>query len=543
MARKNVFDTVLKQLNMPAERVDVVNFGTPDDLGASSVSMPPERFDVMNFKPDSLGVSHVNMPAERMDVVNFETPDDLGASVVSMPAEVFAPRKPSRTRLPATDFSEPEGMDFSDAPITLDARKEMDFAGNSLLIDPQADFSEDPAASAIAGMDFSDSPIELKVARQTARNSKGKSKVVSYEPTKRSKGMDFSGSPLELKVDGPQQDPLLQKYQGNADKLSSDRMAALERMAAEKDLSNEEKVATALLAALPGLIGAIGGGAIAGGWGAAAGAAGGLQGGAEGVKGIAASKEARRKEAKGDAEKLLEQIAAQEGLATHRKELLENRDISAKQSAQQREDAFNMLERKEKGDRQNALIQANAMLQAHKIDAESRDYGNRLNAYTDQQKAEAAARAGGAGKQADRDFYANLDTALNSIDKLESVIKGQPGKPGHGNWESRFGDLDAAATLEQVPYELAIAYAKIVDPTSVAREGEVEAARKYMVPMGLLTPNGMSESALKQLRRSLLEKAAARQATGATLPDSAFRAAGTAPMSIDPNASKSKWGF
>ena len=46
-----------------------------------------------------------------------------------------------------------------------------------------------------------------------------------------------------------------------------------------KDLSDGEKIFTALMAVLPGLVGAIGGGAIAGGHGAAAGAAGGLTGG------------------------------------------------------------------------------------------------------------------------------------------------------------------------------------------------------------------------------------------------------------------------
>lgn len=92
-------------------------------------------------------------------------------------------------------------------------------------------------------------------------------------------------------------------------KAEAERNAALKRADGEREMSDEEKVATALLGVAPGLLGAIFGGAISGGYGAAAGAAGGLQGGAQGVATIAAGKEAKRKEAKDEATKIQERIA------------------------------------------------------------------------------------------------------------------------------------------------------------------------------------------------------------------------------------------
>jgi hypothetical protein len=225
------------------------------------------------------------------------------------------------------------------------------------------------------------------------------------------------------------EDELLAGYKGKAGDLEKQRIKALEQAAAEKDLSNEEKVAMALLAALPGLIGAIGGGAIAGGYGAAAGAAGGLKGGAEGVQMIAQSKEGRRKEAKGAADKLLDQITQQEGLATRRQETLEGRDIDEKKTAAQFAHDDLVLERKLAADRANTGAQTAATLAAAKMGAESRDYNALLDFLANRDKAVAAAKAGHKPTEHQlklAQLYPQIALAVRSMDKLDDTESGPP---------------------------------------------------------------------------------------------------------------------
>lgn len=92
--------------------------------------------------------------------------------------------------------------------------------------------------------------------------------------------------------------------------------------------------------------------------------------------------------------------------------------------------------------------------------------------------------AGGKAKEAkagEVSFTTNLAMAGDLIKELKGAVK------KNGTWESDwFGDPATAATLKQTPYKLAITYAKIVDPDSVAREGEVAAAQKYLIELGAM---------------------------------------------------------
>lgn len=78
--------------------------------------------------------------------------------------------------------------------------------------------------------------------------------------------------------------------------------------------------------------------------------------------------------------------------------------------------------------------------------------------------------------QADFAFESNIREAYRMADELENTVK------KYGNFETV--DPEGSATLKQIPYLFAVSLAKVLDPGSVAREGEVEAARKFAIPMG-----------------------------------------------------------
>lgn len=80
----------------------------------------------------------------------------------------------------------------------------------------------------------------------------------------------------------------------------------------------------------------------------------------------------------------------------------------------------------------------------------------------------------------DQTFIQNIKEYQNQLILLRSTIE------NYGTFESStFGSPEASSALNQLPYKMAITYSKIVDPQSVAREGEVEAAKKYIVPLGV----------------------------------------------------------
>lgn len=107
--------------------------------------------------------------------------------------------------------------------------------------------------------------------------------------------------------------------------------------------------------------------------------------------------------------------------------------------------------------------------------------------------------------QGDLEFNTNVKSALVGLKDLEQTVKRA------GNWEMwNEGDK---AKLEQASYDLAIKYAKIVDPASVAREGEVAAAQKYLIPMGLTTRNSVTLANIKEFRNKIQEQVKARSSS------------------------------
>jgi hypothetical protein len=105
--------------------------------------------------------------------------------------------------------------------------------------------------------------------------------------------------------------------------------------------------------------------------------------------------------------------------------------------------------------------------------------------------------------QADVDFQTNVDSALKNAKQLNDTFK------TFGNFE--FSDPKASAVLNQAAYDLAIAYAKIVDPATAAREGEVAAAQKYMIPMGMSTRNSVTMASINEYMKKIQQRVKARE--------------------------------
>lgn len=113
-------------------------------------------------------------------------------------------------------------------------------------------------------------------------------------------------------------------------------------------------------------------------------------------------------------------------------------------------------------------------------------------------------------------FRTNINVANKMLDELEQTINDK------GTFELGFGTeagKKASAKLEALPYQLAITYAKIVDPNSVARESEVEAAKKYMLQLGLFSNEGKAKEGIQNMRdtiKSYAESRAQAQGVGAS---------------------------
>jgi hypothetical protein len=108
-------------------------------------------------------------------------------------------------------------------------------------------------------------------------------------------------------------------------------------------------------------------------------------------------------------------------------------------------------------------------------------------------------------------FDTNIAMGLKFADKLKTAVKRS------GTWESGWtpewlGGNDAdAATLRAIPYQLAINYAKIVDPDSVAREGEVDAAQKYLIDIGVTSNQKAVLQQINHMEATIKEYASTRR--------------------------------
>jgi hypothetical protein len=105
--------------------------------------------------------------------------------------------------------------------------------------------------------------------------------------------------------------------------------------------------------------------------------------------------------------------------------------------------------------------------------------GDRASAEAIQRKIDAETNELPKLEASDQTFIQNIKEYQNQLSLLRTTIE------NYGTFESStFGSPEASSALDQLPYKMAITYSKIVDPQSVAREGEVEAAKKYIVPLG-----------------------------------------------------------
>jgi hypothetical protein len=116
----------------------------------------------------------------------------------------------------------------------------------------------------------------------------------------------------------------------------------------------------------------------------------------------------------------------------------------------------------------------------------------------EQGKAEIAIKQPPKKTTGDISFEQNSSAALRYADELMDTIK------TYGTSETY--NSKGAAKLAQLPYQMAIAYAKTVDPTSVAREGEVDAAKKYLIPTGMFTRNETALAAASEFKKDILER-------------------------------------
>ena len=111
---------------------------------------------------------------------------------------------------------------------------------------------------------------------------------------------------------------------------------------------------------------------------------------------------------------------------------------------------------------------------------------------------------------ADVTFEQNAAAALRFTNQLSDAIK------KYGTFE--IASPEGSAQLGQLPYQMAIAYAKTVDPSSVAREGEVSAAQKYLIPIGLTTRNETALKAAEAFKKDIEERVRQyKQSTGADI--------------------------
>ena len=103
----------------------------------------------------------------------------------------------------------------------------------------------------------------------------------------------------------------------------------------------------------------------------------------------------------------------------------------------------------------------------------------------------------------DKTFMSNATEYMQQLTDLENTVK------AYGNVEVNIPAVSsekstaASAKLQQLPYKMAITYSKIVDPSSVAREGEVAAAQKYLIPTGLTVSNDVTLAAIKNQREEI----------------------------------------
>ncbi len=146
--------------------------------------------------------------------------------------------------------------------------------------------------------------------------------------------------------------------------------------------------------------------------------------------------------------------------------------------------------------------------------------------------------------QADEALAVNTSEIQRNLEQLKKVVQDYgtfeaalPGGIGSSAKGTNSGmtSTEASAALKSLPYKIAIAYAKMVDPATAAREGEVQAAQKYLIPMGFTANNAQSLAVIDEMLSEASRRSAAYQALQAQrIPGSAPIGASLPPVSTGP---------
>jgi hypothetical protein len=289
--------------------------------------------------------------------------------------------------------------------------------------------------------------------------------------------------------------------------LEAQREALLKQSESEKQLTDEEKIATALLAAVPGLLGAIAGGAISGGYGAAAGAAGGLQGGAQGVQSIMAGKESRRKEAKGDAEQLAARIAVLDEKIAEQQAKAQDRELSLRLQKRAEEKAKEAAHEKAGLERELAGLSSKTQLTIAKLHEKGAYARELLQQQGLMNKAKLEATSGGKVTEFEGQSAYHADAMINAMPALEKG-EAQRGSIAGALMSSGLGRFFSDPALQQY----AVAAKQFINAINRRESGAALTEREVQEAYDRYLPVASDAPATIEYKRQQREEAFRRMA-------------------------------
>lgn len=181
--------------------------------------------------------------------------------------------------------------------------------------------------------------------------------------------------------------------------------------------------------------------------------------------------------------------------------MLQQRKEELAQQLQAKRDAeAGVWKQKEFDQRERGLKAQNASREAYAANAlglKKEQLGLEREKLAAQKDKPTADQTRNAATQKEVDYRVN---SINSaLDRLEKNVK------DNGTFEM-FGT--ASSDMDSDLYNMALDYAKLVDPQSVAREGEVAAAQKYMLPIkGMNVRNDTALGLIKRMKEQVAKRA------------------------------------
>ena len=160
--------------------------------------------------------------------------------------------------------------------------------------------------------------------------------------------------------------------------------------------------------------------------------------------------------------------------------------------------------RKEMQDRAKAEKEAAAReLQALRVQNELRKAQDEKMSPEEKMIFEGNKAAYGQAAKTASEARAHRDTINRKIGELEALIKAQGTTGRGGDLSNLIAPGSAPNDMDRLIYEIAIEQAKLVDPTTAAREGEVASAKKYSMPIRNFNGLGMTnDTALDILNKN-----------------------------------------